>query len=573
MDHSSTFAVDLICIMVAGVGGQSPSATPTKAPPVLTTHSTAPATAPMSKSKSLAPTIAPTASPPTFSLPDAAPSKSATILAPSKSSPASSPPTVALVSTPPAPILMSPPPAKSLLAVAPTTPPKSLASPPAPIAAPTIAEVLVPAPGKSKKKSKKHSAPAPSPDMLRPISEMLSSYTATFEIHCFIFYLGLGIWFLNLEVHVGSHSSDRPTLEPRVVVIKSSLKAYVNYPFCAYNVMSGSLFQHFFIAVIPDLLITAFVCMVWLLHVCMVLLNCLGALDGTHIKIKVPTVDKPKYQTRKGDIATNMLGVCTPEMQFVYVLPGWEGSVADGRRTRYHLNEWRQGYQPSSPQEFFNMKHASARNVIERCFGLLKVRWGILRSPSFYPVFHNHMLLLKLLEEPKENRFQKKMQPWFLAWWTCTMLEHLMLIPGSKPVKPNIESRIRLLKREWSIVYDMLNGQNNSGFGWDENRQLVVAEDAVWDSYLKLTAIYARDRATGKDAQTAVDVLEEINAEDVPTTDMNEERNTFYDCEADVSLDDMDISGMEPRGDRDQGGSSSSNKKKKKSDARDNMSS
>ncbi|XP_052489883.1 uncharacterized protein At2g29880-like [Gossypium raimondii] len=131
--------------------------------------------------------------------------------------------------------------------------------------------------------------------------------------------------------------------------------------------------------------------------------------------------------------------------------------------------------------------------------------------------------------------------------------------------KPNIESRIRLLKREWSIVYDMLNGQNNSGFGWDEHRQLVVAEDAVWDSYLKshkeaaqfrnrtfpyydqLTTIYARDRATGKDAQTAADVLEEINAEGVPTTGMDEERNLFYDCEADVSLDDMDVSAAEPR--------------------------
>ena len=44
----------------------------------------------------------------------------------------------------------------------------------------------------------------------------------------------------------------------------------------------------------------------------------------------MPTVDKPRYRTRKGDIATNMLGVCTPDMQFVYVLPGWEGSVADG---------------------------------------------------------------------------------------------------------------------------------------------------------------------------------------------------------------------------------------------------
>ena len=55
--------------------------------------------------------------------------------------------------------------------------------------------------------------------------------------------------------------------------------------------------------------------------------------------------------------------------------------------------------------------------------------------------------------------------------------------------RPNIESRIRLLKREWSIVYDMLNGQNNSGFGWDEHRQLVVAEDAVWESYVKVKCI------------------------------------------------------------------------------------
>ncbi|MFQ6663784.1 hypothetical protein Gotur_031166 [Gossypium turneri] len=121
---------------------------------------------------------------------------------------------------------------------------------------------------------------------------------------------------------------------------------------------------------------------------------------------------------------------------------------------------------------------------------------------------------------------------------------------------PNIESRIRLLKRDWPIVYDMLNGQNNSGFGWDEHRQLVVAEDAShkeagqfrhrsFSYYHQLTAIYARDRATEKHAQTAADVIEEINVQDVPTTDINE-RNKFYDCEADVSLDDMDVSGTAP---------------------------
>ena len=38
------------------------------------------------------------------------------------------------------------------------------------------------------------------------------------------------------------------------------------------------------------------------------------------------------------------------------------------------------------PKGIFNMKHSIAQNVIERCFGLLKLRWGILRSPSYYLV-------------------------------------------------------------------------------------------------------------------------------------------------------------------------------------------
>ncbi|KAL0540005.1 hypothetical protein IC582_024231 [Cucumis melo] len=32
------------------------------------------------------------------------------------------------------------------------------------------------------------------------------------------------------------------------------------------------------------------------------------------------------------------------------------------------------------------MKHSSARNVIERAFGVLKSRWTILREKPYYPV-------------------------------------------------------------------------------------------------------------------------------------------------------------------------------------------
>ncbi|XP_031268077.1 protein ALP1-like [Pistacia vera] len=149
--------------------------------------------------------------------------------------------------------------------------------------------------------------------------------------------------------------------------------------------------------------------------------NYLGALDGTYIKVHVPTDDIPRCRSRKSEITTNVLGVCTPDMQFIYVLAGWEGSAVDGRLLRdaitrrnglkvsqghyylcdvgytngegflapyrgqrYHLSEWQQGHQPASPQEFFNMKHSQARNCIDQCLGILKARWGILKDASYY---------------------------------------------------------------------------------------------------------------------------------------------------------------------------------------------
>ncbi|KAL0423177.1 UNVERIFIED_CONTAM: hypothetical protein Sradi_0852500 [Sesamum radiatum] len=127
-----------------------------------------------------------------------------------------------------------------------------------------------------------------------------------------------------------------------------------------------------------------------------------------------------------------MLGLCNLQGIFIYVLSGWEGSAADGRvlrdaihrpagikvptgnyylcdngygnvegfltpyrGVRYHLKEWDRGTGgPQSPRELFNLRHASARNVIERTFGLLKTRWGILRSPSYYPIrFQNQIIV------------------------------------------------------------------------------------------------------------------------------------------------------------------------------------
>ncbi|KAG5024367.1 hypothetical protein JHK86_020281 [Glycine max] len=52
--------------------------------------------------------------------------------------------------------------------------------------------------------------------------------------------------------------------------------------------------------------------------------NSIGALDGIHIPVTVSAEDRPRYCNRKGDISTNVLGVCGPDLRFIYVLPGDE---------------------------------------------------------------------------------------------------------------------------------------------------------------------------------------------------------------------------------------------------------
>ncbi|XP_024043266.1 uncharacterized protein LOC112099958 [Citrus clementina] len=44
----------------------------------------------------------------------------------------------------------------------------------------------------------------------------------------------------------------------------------------------------------------------------------------------------------------------------------------------------KKGRAPRGPQELFNYRHSSLRNVIERCFGVLKARFSILRDMHNY---------------------------------------------------------------------------------------------------------------------------------------------------------------------------------------------
>lgn len=61
-------------------------------------------------------------------------------------------------------------------------------------------------------------------------------------------------------------------------------------------------------------------------------------------------------------------------------------------------------------------------------------------------------------------------------------------LPGAGiKAKPHIESRLKTLKTDWSVVYDMLNGNDSSGFGWDVENNMLEATTEVWRAYLAVS--------------------------------------------------------------------------------------
>ncbi|KAD6119782.1 hypothetical protein E3N88_11053 [Mikania micrantha] len=98
--------------------------------------------------------------------------------------------------------------------------------------------------------------------------------------------------------------------------------------------------------------------------------------------------------------------------------------------------------------------------------------------------------------------------------------------------KPHIESRIKTMKSDWSAVHDMLSWNNTSGFGWDYNNDMLDAPQPVWQAYIQvhknaakwrgkkfphywdLCIVFGKDRANGRDAQTAADILSDIVREE-----------------------------------------------------------
>ncbi|KAJ8909912.1 hypothetical protein NQ315_014919 [Exocentrus adspersus] len=153
-----------------------------------------------------------------------------------------------------------------------------------------------------------------------------------------------------------------------------------------------------------------------------------GAIDCTHIAIVAPSEEEHNYVNRKGYHSKNVQMICDYGLKIMNVNPQFPGATHDSYIWRMSQiqrelqtcfgngdhNTWLLGdsgypQQPwlmtpvlnpaqGSPEERYNNTHASARNCIERCFGVLKGRFRCLLgertlrySPEKGAYYHDSM--------------------------------------------------------------------------------------------------------------------------------------------------------------------------------------
>ena len=146
--------------------------------------------------------------------------------------------------------------------------------------------------------------------------------------------------------------------------------------------------------------------------------NVVGAIDGTHIRIKPPQRHRLDYLNYKNFYSINMQAICDAKGTFLDIFVGYPGSVHDTRVMKNSYFYLTARYPPpgymllgdggypclQTPvclltpykepvigrvQQRFNYRQSKARSVIERAFGMMKTRWRstLFRALEVKPTF------------------------------------------------------------------------------------------------------------------------------------------------------------------------------------------
>ncbi|CAL5345332.1 unnamed protein product [Camellia sinensis] len=211
-------------------------------------------------------------------------------------------------------------------------------------------------------------------------------------------------------------------------------------------------------------------------------------------------------------------------------------------------------------EEFFNMKHSSARNDgmddTTATSGCRKKGKGKGTASSSRG---------RRVWTPKEcDVLIRAMRDLFSEKWKAdngqfrcgfySELEKLIILafPGTDlRASPHIESKIKFWRRQYNLLTDMLR---LSGFGWDDSEKMILVDsDEVWQNYVKRepdakgmrnvpfiyyedwVILFGKDRATGVLAEGPANMVDALEKEDQTTEECYTPIVDLPDCSLSAS--------------------------------------
>ncbi|KAL6515744.1 hypothetical protein OROHE_018434 [Orobanche hederae] len=163
--------------------------------------------------------------------------------------------------------------------------------------------------------------------------------------------------------------------------------------------------------------------------------DCVGAIDGTHVRAVLPVSIQGRFRSRKDHPTQNVLaahdsliwddalrrrnGLVIPHGKYYLVDGGYgirKGFIPPYRGVRYHVREY-SNHEPENKEELFNLRHSSIRTTIERAFGVLKIRFPLLDTKKYLSyrkqidvviaacVLHNYIMCV----DPNDTIFMNAM--------------------------------------------------------------------------------------------------------------------------------------------------------------------
>ncbi|KAL8540874.1 hypothetical protein ACS0TY_002206 [Phlomoides rotata] len=198
----------------------------------------------------------------------------------------------------------------------------------------------------------------------------------------------------------------------------------------------------------------------------------LSALDGSYIPVRVPHSDIPRYRNRKRNVSVNVLAICDQNMNYIYVLFGWEGSAADSRILRDAVTRTHRLKVPHVDKMDNNQKMPIASGGRKKNVTNCRRVWTYMEEKELVCALRD--IVVKGLK--CDNGFKSGY---------LNILENSLAskFPGTDlKGDPHINSKIHVWKKHYACLKTMLG---NSGIGLNNTTFRIDALPEVWAAHIK----------------------------------------------------------------------------------------